>query len=95
VKLNKVSVNGKQLQLEVGGEGHTLLNLLQSSLLRTGNVKLAGYSRPHPLMDRSIFYVTLKRGSDFDRVLIRGAKDAKKGLADFLKKFKAEIAKRN
>jgi len=86
---------GKQLEMEVGGEGHTLLNLLQSSLFKQSNVKMAGYSKPHPLMDRSVFYVTLKRGKNFDKALIKAANDAKKELANFLKKFEAEITKNN
>jgi DNA-directed RNA polymerase subunit L len=93
LKLRKVREENKQLEMEVGGEGHTLLNLLQSSLLKQGNVKMAGYSKPHPLMDRSVLYVTLKRGKDFDRALIKAANDAKKELADFLKRFETEIAK--
>ena len=95
MKLNKELEADKQLKLEVGGEGHTLLNLLQSFLLRIGNVKMAGYSKPHPLMDRSVMYVSLKRGKDFDKVLIRAANDAKKELAKFLKQFEASIAKKN
>ena len=95
MKLHKLRVEDKQLEMEVGGEGHTLLNLLQSFLLKQDNVKMAGYSKPHPLMNRSIFYITLKRGTNFDKALITGANDAKKELADFLKKFEAEIAKNN
>jgi len=93
VKLHKVREEGKTLEMEISGEGHTLLNLLQSSLLTESNVKMAGSSKPHPLMDRSVFYVTLKRGVNFDNALIKGAKNAKKELADFLKKFEAEITK--
>ena len=95
MKLRKVREEGKLLEMEVGGEEHTLLNLLQSSLLKQGNVKMAGYSHPHPLMDRSVLYVTLKRGVNFDNALIKIANDAKKELADFMKKFEAEIAKNN
>ena len=95
MKLHKLRVVDKQLEMEVSGEGHTLLNLIQSSLLKQANVKMAGYAKPHPLMDRSIFYITLKRGKNFDNALIKGANDAKKELAAFLKKFEAEIAKKN
>ncbi len=95
MKLRKVMEEGKMLEMEFSGEGHTLLNLLQSSLLKNSNVKMAGYSKPHPLMDRSVFYVTLKRGKNFDKVLIKAANNAKKELAGFVKKFEAEIAKNN
>ncbi len=95
MKLHKLRVEDKQLEMEVSGEGHTLLNLIQSSLLKQANVKMAGYAKPHPLRDRSIFYITLKRGKNFDNALIKGANDAKKELVAFLKKFEAEIAKKN
>jgi DNA-directed RNA polymerase subunit L len=95
MKLRKLREEDKQLELEVGGEGHTLLNLLQSSLLKASNVKMAGYSKPHPLMNRSFLYVSLKRGKNFDKALIKAANDAKKELADFMKKFEAEVAKNN
>ena len=93
MKLRKVKEEDKQLELEFSGEGHTLLNLLQSSLLKNNNVKMAGYSKPHPLMDRSVLNFTLKRGKAYDKTLIKAAKDAKKDLTDFKKKFVAEIAK--
>ena len=95
MKLRKVKEEDKHLELEFSGEGHTLLNLLQSSLLKNRNVKMAGYSKPHPLMDRSVLNFTLKRGQAYDTTLIKAANDAKKELTDFLKKFEAEIAKNN
>ena len=95
MKLRKVKEEDKQLELEFSGEGHTLLNLLQSSLLKNNNVKMAGYSKPHPLMDRSVLNFTLKRGKAYDKTLIKAANDAKKELTNFLKKFEAEIAKNN
>ena len=95
MKLRKLREEDKQLELEVGGEGHTLLNLLQSSLLKASNIKMAGYSKPHPLMDRSVLYVSLKRGKNFDNALIKAANDAKKELAGFIKKFEAAVAKKN
>jgi hypothetical protein len=44
-------------------------------------------------MDRSVLNFTLKRGQSYDKTLIKAAKDAKKDLTDFKKKFEAEIAK--
>ena len=95
MKLRKVKEEDKQLELEFSGEGHTFLNLLQSALLKNSNVKMAGYSKPHPLMDRAVLNFTLKRGQAYDKTLLKAAKDAKKELTDFLKKFEAEIAKNN
>jgi hypothetical protein len=46
-------------------------------------------------MDRSVLYVSLKRGKNFDGALIKAANDAKKDVQDFLKKFEASVAKKN
>ncbi|MGD2201248.1 MAG: RpoL/Rpb11 RNA polymerase subunit family protein [Candidatus Bathyarchaeota archaeon] len=93
MKLRIKSQEGRRLEMEVGGEGHTLLNLLQSSLLKLGNVRMTGYSKPHPLMDRSTIYVTLKRGQTFNREFLRATKGAKDELERFLKQFEAQLPK--
>jgi len=93
VRLRVESEEDNKLKLEVGGEGHTLLNLLQSHLLNNKSVSMAGYSKPHPLMDRSVLYLTLGRGKNFNRALLRGAKDSKNQMEEFIKKFEAEAAK--
>ena len=61
MKINITKMEKGYLELEFGGESHTLLNLLQSSLIEDAKVELAGYSKPHPLMDRSTLFITLKR----------------------------------
>ena len=94
MKLRIVSEEDGRLEMEVGGEGHTLLNLLQSSLLENKNVNMAGYSKPHPLMDRSSLFITVKRGKDPKKTLIESAEDAKAKIDDFLTKFNAEVAKK-
>jgi DNA-directed RNA polymerase subunit L len=94
MKIRKDIVEDKQLRMEIGGEGHTLLNLIQRYLLEVSNVKMAGYSKPHPLMDRSYLYVSLKRGKNFDNVLIKATNDADKELKNFQKKFEAEVSKK-
>ena len=62
MKINIVKQEGKYMEMEFSGEGHTLLNLLQDSLLEDKNVEMAGYSKPHPLMDRSMLFIRLRRG---------------------------------
>jgi DNA-directed RNA polymerase subunit L len=64
MKLNIVNEEDGRLEMQVGGEGHTLLNLLQSFLLANKDVEMAGYSKPHPLMDRSVLYVHMKKRKD-------------------------------
>jgi len=93
MRLRVVSEEDGKLELEVGGEGHTLLNLLQSHILNNKSVGMAGYAKPHPLMDRSVFYLSLSRGKNFNRALLRGARDSKKQVEEFLAKFEADVAK--
>lgn len=38
--------------LDVVGEGHTLFNVLKRKLQDDKTIKFAGYSHPHPLMDK-------------------------------------------
>jgi len=87
VKLNIVKDEDGYLELEFGGESHTLLNLLQSSLLEDPNVEMAGYNRPHPLMDRSRLIVKMKRGKKTQDALRKAADNAEKKLAQFLEDF--------
>jgi DNA-directed RNA polymerase subunit L len=60
MKLNIVKEEEGYIEVEFGGEGHTLLNLLQTSLLEDPAVEMAGYTRPHPLMDRSRLFIRFK-----------------------------------
>jgi DNA-directed RNA polymerase subunit L len=93
MKLNLKSEKTRSVELQVGGESHTLLNLLQSFLLTNKNVEMAGYSKPHPLMDRSVLYVNMRGKSNPSKALIKAAKDAKKELNVFLNKFEDQVAK--
>lgn len=93
MRLNIVNEEDGRLEMEVGGEGHTLLNLLQGFLLENKDVEMAGYSKPHPLMDRSVLYVYTKKRKDQKKVLLKSAGDAKKKVDEFLKKFDAQLPK--
>ena len=46
MKLKIIKNEGRFTEMAVGGEGHSLLNLLQSFLLQNKNVDMAGYSKP-------------------------------------------------
>lgn len=91
MKLKIMKRNDNRLELAVGGEGHALLNLLQSSLLRDEGVKMAGYSKPHPLMDRSFLYVDTKDGETPEDALLAAADDAKRRLKEFLEEFEQRV----
>ena len=93
MKLNLVKQDNDKIELEVSGDGHTFLNLLQNYLLKEKNVKIAGYSKVHPLMDRSLFFVTLNRGDDYKNVLLNASEKIEKHLIEFQTKFLRIIEK--
>ncbi|UCH57810.1 MAG: hypothetical protein JSV18_02585 [Candidatus Bathyarchaeota archaeon] len=94
MKLKIISEEDGRVEMHFGGEGHTLLNLLQSTLLVNKDVNMAGYAKPHPLEDRSVLYVYMKKGKKHKRAFTKATKDARKQVEDFIKKFEAQVAKK-
>jgi DNA-directed RNA polymerase subunit L len=92
MKINIVKREKGFIEFNFSGEGHTLLNLLQSSLIEDKNVEMAGYSKPHPLMDRSRLFVRLKKGDDFLGVIKKAAENADAKLDDFLSQFEKSLS---
>ena len=91
MKINVVRQEGEYMEVEFSGEGHTLLNLLQSSLLEDPEVEMAGYSKPHPLMDRSKLFIKLRKGDKHLEALRRAAAAAGGKLDEFLEGFEASL----
>jgi len=60
----------QKLKLEIEGEGHTILNLLESTLLEDEKVEFAGYHVPHPLFPNSILLIRTKGGKRPEEALI-------------------------
>ena len=92
MKINITKQENDYIEFEFSGEGHTLLNLLQNSLLEDAKVELAGYSKPHPLMDRSKLFIQLNKGKDVLGALKRAAKDADGKLDEFVKNFEKSLS---
>jgi len=92
MRIRIVKNEGDRLEMAVGGEGHTLLNLLQNSLLKNKDVKMAGYSKPHPLMDRSVLYVNMEKGKSPEKALLAAVEDAKRQVNEFLAEFNSRVA---
>ena len=92
MKINITKMEKGHVELEFSGESHTLLNLLQSSLIADAKVELAGYSKPHPLMDRSKLFITLKRGNKMMDALKRAARNADGKLDEFLEGFEKSLS---
>jgi len=92
VKLNIVKEEEGYFEIEFGGESHTLLNLLQSSLLEDPAVEMAGYTRPHPLMDRSRLFIRYKGKKDPKEILKKAADNAEAKLNIFDEDFKQSVS---
>ncbi len=92
MKINIVKQEGKYLEMEFSGEGHTLLNLLQDNLLEDKNVEMAGYSKPHPLMDRSKLFIRLRRGERHLDTIKKAMAKADGKLDEFLAEFEKSLA---
>lgn len=93
MKLNIVKEEEGYIEVEFGSESHTLLNLLQSSLLEDPAVEMAGYTRPHPLMDRSRLFIRYKgKKADPKEILKKAADNAEAKLKEFDEGFKQAVS---
>ena len=92
MKINITKREPGYIEMDLSGEGHTLLNLLQSSLIENKDVEMAGYSKPHPLMDRSRLFLKLKKGDDLLGVIKKATVNADGKLDDFLVQFEKSLS---
>jgi DNA-directed RNA polymerase subunit L len=92
MKINITKREKGLIELDLSGESHTLLNLLQSSLIEDKKVEMAGYSKPHPLMDRSRLFIKLKRGDDVFGVIKKATENADGKLDEFLGQFEKSLS---
>lgn len=88
MKVNVLKRTDNELKIEVEGEGHSLLNLLQKTLLEDEGIEMAGYHVPHPLFDRGILYLQTKEKQDPKSVVNDSAKKIRVLSKDFHKAFK-------
>jgi DNA-directed RNA polymerase subunit L len=92
MKINITKRETGYIEIDFSSEGHTLLNLLQSSLIENKDVEMAGYSKPHPLMDRSRLFIKLRKGDDMLGAIKKAAVNADGKLDDFLTLFEKNIS---
>jgi len=83
------------LKLEIEGEGHTLFNFIQSLLLHEKEVEIAGYNKPHPLMENVILYLRTKGKATPEEVLIAAMDTGKKEVEEFRLIFEKEMAEQD
>ena len=87
VKVLKSSDN--ELKIEVEGAGHSLLNVLQKTLLEDDTIEMAGYHVPHPLVDSGLLYIRTKEKQNPEAVI----KEATKTVHDLSKNFSKSFKK--
>ena len=88
MKIKVLKQTDNELKLEIEGEGHSLLNLLQKALLEDDNIAMAGYDVPHPLFDRGILYVQTKDKQNPEDLVKEAVKKVQALNKDFDKSFK-------
>jgi DNA-directed RNA polymerase subunit L len=66
MELRKIVQNDKELELEVIGEGETLLQPLKEKLLQDKKVDLATFILGHPELENPRIFVRVKKGKPED-----------------------------
>ena len=88
MKVNIVKKTDNELKVEVEGAGHSLLNVLQKTLLEDDTIEVAGYHVPHPLIDSGILYVHTRGKKNPEAVIAEATKKVLDLSKDFQKAFK-------
>ena len=86
VEVKKSSAS--ELQVVLQGERHTFPNLLRDTLLQDSSVEFAAYILPHPLGDKAEIVVKTK-GKNAKKAVADALKKIDKQLSEFEKAFKA------
>ncbi len=88
MKVNVIKSSENEIKLEVEGAGHSLLNVLQKTLLEDSNIEVAGYHVPHPLIDTGVLYVHTKGKQKPETVIVEATKKVLDLSKDFQETFK-------
>jgi DNA-directed RNA polymerase subunit L len=91
MKVKIVKRTDKELKIEVEGAGHSMLNLLQKTLLEDDTIEMAGYKLPHPLLDRGILYVRTKEQQNPEAAINEATKRVQGLGNEFQKSFKKAL----
>lgn len=87
--LKVIDKTENEIMVEIGGESHTLLNTLKSSLLEDPRVQVATYDIKHPTISEPVLFV---KTDGVDPVV--AIKEASERLVEVYEEFKAEFNKR-
>ena len=88
MKVNVLKKTDTELKIEVEGAGHSLLNVLQKTLLEDDQIEMAGYHVPHPLIDSGILYVYTKEQQNSSEAINEATKKVLSLSKEFQKSFK-------
>jgi DNA-directed RNA polymerase subunit L len=88
LRIKTIKKTKDELKLEIEGESHTFCNLLQNTLVEDRSVKIAGYDTPHPLTEKSIMYIKVKKDSTPRKALEHALKKISQRTDEFLSEFK-------
>jgi DNA-directed RNA polymerase subunit L len=86
MKINTVADEKNMLQIEVGGESHTFMNVLKEELYEDKNVMSAAYMFDHPLVSDPKVIVRTKTASP-KKALQEAATRISKQAKDFKTAF--------
>ncbi|MEM2933630.1 MAG: DNA-directed RNA polymerase subunit L [Methanocellales archaeon] len=92
MEIKVLSKSEREIEIEIGGEGHTFLNLMKSALLQDKRVEAATYDIEHPLISDPILYLRTD-GSDPFEVLRDAASQIGKQCDELKKKFLSAVRK--
>jgi len=62
MKIKVLKKTGKELKIEIEGEGHSFCNALQRVLLADEAIETAGYNISHPLTASPVVHVRTQKG---------------------------------
>jgi len=88
MKVNVLKKTDNELKIEVEGAGHSLLNMLQKTILEDDRIEMAGYHVPHPLIDSGILYVHTSEQQKPSDAINEATKKVLDLSKDFQKSFK-------
>ena len=91
MKVNIINKTDSELKIEVEGAGHSLLNVLQKTLLEDDRIEMAGYHVPHPLIDNGVLYVSTRNQEKSFDAINEATKKVLELSKDFQKSFKKAL----
>jgi DNA-directed RNA polymerase subunit L len=91
MELRAVTLNDKEMEIEVLGENETFLNPIKQRLLADKEVEIAEYVIEHPFLSIPKIYFRTKAGAKPTAVLKRAIKALLKDYKDFEDSFQRAL----